>query len=183
MNEQNITFDYIYKQLYDPVCKYCAVKLGDLAYCAEEAADDAFLLLYQKWDEIENRTKNSYYSWLLKTADFKVKELLRKERRNPQTIAIDDGENGTLNENSICSAVNEIDELIENNSYLNYLEIINDALDDKERQIFDCIAIQNYTVNKSAEICGMKPGALYMRWMRMKKKLSKLILPYLKDQL
>ena len=75
-------FDSLYVSYRGQITKYCLYKLSSLPMAreiAEECANDVFMILFDKWDEIERG--DGIRAWLYRTADNVVRNKLRAEKR------------------------------------------------------------------------------------------------------
>lgn len=87
----NAEFDAIYVKYKGQIHRYCYLKLGSLSMAkelAEEAANDVFMVLFDRWDELEKG--DSIRAWLYKTAQNVVQNKLRTERRRAPQDYIED---------------------------------------------------------------------------------------------
>ena len=84
-------FDAIYVKYKGQIRKYCYLKLGSASMgdrLAEEAADDVFMVLYEKWDSLDRG--DGLRAWLYRTAENVVKNKARAERRRAPDLYIEE---------------------------------------------------------------------------------------------
>ena len=75
-------FDSIYKKYYNRILEYCRKRIKDKAE-AISAANDSFILLYQKWEKLDfTDCPDKLLVWLHKTANLKIKEYYSKKQKN-----------------------------------------------------------------------------------------------------
>lgn len=87
----NAEFDAIYVEYKGQISRYCYLKLGSISMArelAEEAANDVFMTLYERWDDLDRGDK--LRAWLYKTAQNTVLNKLRTERRRAPQAYVED---------------------------------------------------------------------------------------------
>ena len=78
MLEKRNKFSEWYSENYESVCRYAAVVMGERSM-AEDIAQDTFLEAWNKFEVL--RTHPNVKGWLIKTAYFKINNLIRKRSR------------------------------------------------------------------------------------------------------
>ena len=131
----------IYSDYYPVIFNAVYTKIGNRED-TKDICQEVFIRLYQKLDEIENIRR-----WLFSAIKLVVLEYYRKKKGN-DNLNIDD----VYNDLGLTFV----------NGFRDTRIIISDAMDnvenfkeDKERVIFDLIAVSNYTYEHTAKILGM----------------------------
>ena len=137
---KNKEFTEAYNDYYPLISSVAYSKLGD----ADEARDvvqDVFIVCYEKFEEIENMRK-----WLYGTLRLKILAHLKK-KKSRQNINLEEVENDLL-----ISVVNGFKDL---RIILN--EVIESSgvfKDDRERVLFELIAVHNFSYEKTGKQLG-----------------------------
>ncbi|MBQ7669317.1 MAG: sigma-70 family RNA polymerase sigma factor [Clostridia bacterium] len=84
-------FEELYRRFYAPIFEYCLTRLSFDRDASAEAADNAFLALHRRWDDLE--IGGNVKLWLYRAADNYIKKALRKrERAYRKTVQLGDGD-------------------------------------------------------------------------------------------
>lgn len=154
-------------QNYKNVYRYCLSRLQD----EEDACDvtqDVFVLLLQKKDRL---TEQNLLSWLLSAADKRVKEKLRQQSRDRNTMEAFSArfhEETALAELEDCLLIT--DEAIEQKR----AEIIA-SLRPAEQQLFRLVFDEKLKYRAIAELLHSNREAIAMRVMRLRKKIIQIV--------
>ncbi len=172
MNET--LFKEIYKKYYNRIFSYCYGKTRnkDLSF---SISNDAFLLLYEKWDTVDfDADSEKLVIWLLRTAAFKIKEQIRKE--SLQIIS----ENLETYVNTLTDISLTAEQAL---TYKEYLIAIRERLNEPDAIVFDLLAIQNMKQREAAGVLGISVGAVKMKWYRLKPKIKLILRDLIKEHL
>ncbi len=167
------TFDDAYKALYPALEQYCINTMRGNTFLGQEVASKSFDVLYIRWDEIEQRERHGLWIWLLHTANNKKKEILRKQ---PKTLSLDDPNTLLAIEHDQLKAGRSPNEELEYLTYQAYVSQIEKRLKKNDRKIFRKIAIEHSTYKELSEETDKSINSLYLKWMRVRNKVKKIIL-------
>ena len=156
-------FDGIYVKYKGQIHKYCYLKLGRLSMgdqLAEEAANDVFMVLYEKWDALDR--SEGIRAWLYRTADNIVRNKARAERRRSpddyiEDIAVRDGVEQLASTDAHFAAD------VSEERFVRHMEEI---LDDGDLRLF----IERFIKKKPYDEIAAKQGLAYstVRWRSLK---------------
>lgn len=173
----DVQFEELYKKYYGKIFAYCyaKTKCKDISV---SITNDAFLLLYQKQDDLNfDENPDKMIIWLLKTATIKVKEHFRKSKAH---ITI---ENLDLHENTLSvSSSNQTDSMSTSfSTYNEYLLAVKEKLNESDAAVFELLVLKNMKQKDAAAQLNITVGALKMKWKRLKPKIEKTIQDLKKD--
>lgn len=164
-------FDSIYKKYYNRILEYCRKRIKDKAE-AISAANDSFILLYQKWEKLDfTDCPDKLLVWLHKTANLKIKEYYSKKQKNSIIDSIDSYEN-TLYDDEEDILTDFFNEEKKYNCIINELK---SKLPPSEFEIFELLVLKEKKQADAASQIGISTEALKMRWYRLKPKIVKLM--------
>ncbi|MBQ7348156.1 MAG: sigma-70 family RNA polymerase sigma factor [Clostridia bacterium] len=172
----NNSFDLVYQKYYVQLVRYCFYRVGKKFDLAEDIVNEAFILLYQKWDQLDFDCDTKILSWLTKAILNKIYEYRRK---NPLPLISLDEE--VKKEYIESQAIQSIDTEDEEFKYRLYLESIEKFLPSDECKLFYYIVIQEYDYKKCASLLGITENAVKLRWYRIKRKLRPFVETLIKD--
>ncbi|MCP4131876.1 MAG: sigma-70 family RNA polymerase sigma factor [bacterium] len=160
-------FRTAYREYYPIVNGSIYTKIGDKE-TADDLTQDVFLTLFEKLDEVVNKRKN-VRGWLFKTVEYKLIKYYQKVKKMPEDLA-------TL------EATGDI-ALTYINGFKDTRMIIKEALeititDDKDQNIFDLVAVQNYSYREVSQEIGLSYKQVRYRY----EKIVRNIQDYLKKE-
>lgn len=159
----DITIDTAIEQNYDLMVRYCVGRIGNND--AEDIVIEAFFLLGQKWDLFDNHNEKVITAWLYKTLDNKCKEYYRLKKRRSAIIKIEK----TIVADDLFYASEE--KLV----YSSYISEIRKRLTPAERDLFDCIVVDEMSFKSAAEFLKITDVATRVRWLRTKNHINSFI--------
>ena len=160
----NETFEDIFKACYSPLVKYLQRTEGLTQYDAEDIVSESFLLMYQKWDTLEQHTKGAMYRWATLTARNLLKNQNRKKAKEELLLGRE--------QERICGEPLYQEESDSEEEYAKHLSCVRTSLNQKEQELFDCKILQRMTDVEIAEHLHISLGSLRTRWSRLRKKLA-----------
>lgn len=171
-------FEELYKEYYNRIFSYCYNKIyrKDIAV---SVANDTFLLLRDKWNELDFKPDpGKIIIWLTRTASFKLKETIREENSKIVVENIENYENKLFDLSTLSTEASS-DKL----TYREYLFLIKGYLDKAEADIFELLVIQSMRQQEAADRLGITVGALKMKWHRLKPKIKRILSDIKKNNL
>ena len=162
----NAEFDAIYVEYKGQIHRYCLMKLGSASMArelAEEAANDVFMTLYERWDDLERGERLK--AWLYRTAQNVVANKLRTERRRAPQDYIED-----------FAVQDKIDELSATDEYFasevsaeRFAEYMKDRLDEADFTLFCERFIKKRTYDAIAADSGVPYSTVRVRSLRLER--------------
>lgn len=174
MDRTEVTFEQIFTEYYPHICRYCAYRLKDDSH-AEDIASEVFILLAQRWDSIEPHSTPVLATWLYRTARFKLQEHARHLKRRVPTASLDDPLILELRELAPLDPTTVNPETGEAYTYDEYITLIRESLSEDEFFLFTQIFVKERPTDEIAAELGISPGALYVRWHRIRRRLQRLL--------
>ncbi len=173
-NGKETAFRNLFSEKYNKILQRCYYKLNDRDL-AVTITDDAFILLYDKWDMVTktHKTNEMLTAWLIKTADYKIKNYLRanKKRLASGILTPNNYPTEKIPEKDTTKVNSQSDE--ERMRY--YSDEIKKSLTESERLLFSLIVEQDAPYAKISKQLNLSVPAVKMRWMRLKDKLKKIV--------
>jgi RNA polymerase sigma factor (sigma-70 family) len=173
-NNKETAFRNLFSEKYNKILQRCYYKLNDRDH-AVTIADDAFILLYNKWDSVTKTHKTSELltAWLIKTADYKINNFIRSNKKRFAS--------GILTpynypeEKLPAADIKETKDQYDEKRLRYYSDEIKKSLTEGERLLFTLIVEQDAPYNEISKQLNLTVPAAKMRWMRLKDKLKKII--------
>lgn len=168
MSQQELSFEDFYRLRYRETLTFIKFRLKCDSYTAEDIQSDAFLLLRQKWDEIEPKTEKVLTLWMHRTLSFMIMAARRKENQQAKILPIevlDEAEQGMMPSTD--------SEYAEQEHYLELLKKIKARLSDEDWLFFTYMKARK----KSDDIVrrfGIRKGEYYARRRRIKDIVRKI---------
>ena len=166
----NDEFDAIYVKYKGQIHRYCYVKLGSVSMgreLAEEAANDVFMALYERWDELDRG--EGLRAWLYKTAQNVVLNKLRIERRRASQEYIED-----------FAVQDKLDAMAVTDEYFaadlderRFAEYMKSRLADEEYALFCERFIKKRTYDAIAKESGAAYSTVRLRSLRLERTVRK----------
>ena len=160
----------IYQQYFDKIYKYCYFKTQRDKYITEELVSKVFFLLYQKWDQLNNRSDLEILKWLYCTANLIIKEYNRSIK---YVVSISEEYTALLQDQK--DAEYQTNQVLEEETYQYYINAIKKRLKEKDKQLFDDIVVKRISYSSIAQKMCIDQRAVQMRWIRLQKKIRKFI--------
>lgn len=144
-------FDEIVKQYYNPIFRYCFVRLQNEAD-AYDCTQEVFIIFYQKMDKL--KLSENIRAWLYRTADNVMKNFRRK---NKEHIPLDDIAEVAVEDNySVESSLEGV-------------------VSEQEYEILKSFYVDNESIELISKRIGISSDAAYKRIYRIKAKIIKYI--------
>lgn len=156
-----ISVDFITKEYYHEVYKFCCSRCRN-AEVAQDITQDTFLLLISKKDELFNE---NIHSWLFKVADNKLHEYFRKNSFEKNFVNIDAVDIPTFDTYDYENI--NIDEIFDDVQQ----KILN-MLNEKEKELFIKLYIEKKSVSLIVKELEITEGNLYVKKSRLKNKIK-----------
>ena len=170
MDQQQLTFDDIYRMKYKLICQYIEQNIRYDADSAEDIASEVFLLLYKKWDTIIHKTEVSLTAWLYHTAEFYMLSHRKKVLRHSKVVVWED-----IEELHIKDDVDFIDAMQRDEEYRDLLHQIRMELSEQEWELFEAIYMKKENSDNITQRTGMTCTKLYALRRRMRNKVKKVL--------
>lgn len=170
MDQQQMTFDDIYRMKYKLICQYIEQNIRYDADSTEDIANEVFMLLYKKWDTIVLKTEVSLTAWLYHTAEFYMLSHRKKILRRSKVVVWED-----IEEMHIKDDMDFIDTMLRDEDYRDLLKRIRMALSEQEWELFEAIYIKKEGSVNITQRLDVTSGKLYALRRRIKNKVKKMI--------
>ncbi len=161
--EEHISFEELYRRHATDLFLYVFHTLNHPKEVAEDITSEAFISLFEKWDEFKPKHYPAMVAYLRKTVRFLSYNYNRKEQHLP-TVSLDEISDQGYRFDPLGDSI-----------YEEHLKRIRQYTTSEEYQLFEDIVIRNYPLKKIAVSMNVSVGALKVRWFRLKKKLQHLI--------
>lgn len=162
---KEIDFSAFFREYYPPVRAFCIARFSIDGYDADDYASQAFSDLWQKWDDFKYSPPSSIFSWLcMRTKSLFIDEY-RKRKRSPDAVEYNEELHG----------IPEIDGMLEDEAYREYLSEIRSMLGERETVIFAAMVEQSLGIDKTAELLGMTRSGTLTAWYRLRTKLGEIL--------
>lgn len=168
-----MTFDEAFREFYQAIVGYTNSKLLSEDTCAEDLANECFVLLHLKWNELQSHEPIVIRVWLFRVARNKIMDYKKKKRL--QTISMDDDAGRERLEMELRRLTGDFDEMEEIQRYHMYLADIQNLLTEDEWRLFDLVVNQKLIFRQIAIQLETTEAASKMRWMRLKSKLKQML--------
>lgn len=157
-----ISFDEVYAKYFTQIQNYCCSKNTDFQ-TAEEITQDAFLLLYVKWEALRSHAEPVLASWLYRTAKNLLFGSYRLCKKRLDTVP--------LEESFQIAAEEGVDSL----SYEQYMSVLKKELRPKEMILLLLVTEEGMSLPAIAVLLDTNVNTIKARWRRLKKKAAKII--------
>jgi len=165
-NTRNREIENYFNQYHTALCRYCAAKMPRHANCSEDIVSEAFVLLCEKWHQLE---KSDIRAWLHRTIDVLLLKFFRKRAEEAKRMRyiedIRDLMDGSL-------AYEQNFETISDDAVDAYREKILAALPEKERRLFAMNFVERVPHKEICTEFSLSEEALKKRLYRLKQKIN-----------
>ncbi len=162
---KEIDFSAFFKEYYPLVRAYCIARFCIDGYDADDLVSQAFVDLWEQWDNFKESLPPSIYSWLcLRSRSLFIDEY-RKRKRAPDEVEYNEELHG----------IPDIDSAVEDESYQAYVAEIRSRLGERENEIFTAIVEKSLGIDKTAEMLGMTRSGTLTAWYRLRTKLGEIL--------
>lgn len=162
MFDQN-KFNDIVTKYRDELLKYCANKVLNDHFAAEEITNDVFVIMYQKWNTIRfTGTK----TWLIKTANYRILNYFRNKNYEDSLYDFTDQNlPGELRYDALeDSIVSE-----------QFIQTILSSLEDTERTLFTYRYTDGMTISEISEITEIPYSTVRLKLIDIENTIGNLI--------
>jgi len=168
-NNSKAELEKVSEENYILIYKYCKSRLNASESDSYDITNDVFLLLCEKWDHLE---KDNIKAWLYRTADNRLMEFSRKNRKTMNEFTyIDDLDDFTINNLSYEQNFNYMsDDDIEKNKD----EILNE-LPGKDRKLFEMVFIEKLPYETICKELSISKDNLRTRVYRLRQKINEAV--------
>ncbi len=164
--DKNEFFNKVCSQYYEKILKYCYISLNNEEN-AKDITQEVFILLFKKADKLYKHPNIG--GFLFKSAQNLIKEHKRELYR--RLIKEIDSKNGIEfladNKNDIFAVmdkrINEYD----------YIDEVIDKLSEDKKSLYKMYYIDKISMAQIADMLGIKPSALRMRFTRLRREIIK----------
>lgn len=165
--EEQISFELVYEKYVQAVCQYAQYTMNLSSQDAEDITSEAFLALFQSWDEIRHKTYPALFSWLRKAVRFLVYRKNQMEMRLP-TLSFEELMD-------IGADADLFEDFAERSSYLEKMRLLQKKLNTEDYQLFEELVVERRDIVQIAQRRNVSVDSLYVRWHRLRKKIQKLL--------
>ncbi len=158
--QKEISFEEFYKSYQEDLFYYAQAHTEMSTEDTEDILGEAFLLLFQSWERIEQKTPLLLIVWMRKTIRYLNYNQNRKKHRF-SIVSLDDVQN-------LQTQFFDMKE----NAYAELLACIQRHLTADEYRLFMEIVIFQKSFSLIAKELNMKTDTLYVRWFRLRKKIQ-----------
>ena len=154
---------------YDALCRYCAARMSNYMFYAEDIVNGTFALLCEKWHGL---SKDNIRAWLYRAADNLLKDFYRKQAREAKEIErIEDMGEFTSDDLIYEQDFENIsDDEIEIRKY----EILN-GLSEKDRRLYDMNFVERLSHREICKELSIPEETLKKRVYRLKQKIIHIV--------
>lgn len=157
-------YNQIVAHNYTTILKYCLLRLSFVKPNAEEVADDVFITLFLKWDELD--LSDNITAWLYRVADNCIK---RYNAKKSDEISLDECKD-TIERFNVYE--DDIEALIEQITYKQELERIISDLPDNLKDIFIYRFVEGKPLQEVEKITGIPYSTVRLRIKKIIGRLS-----------
>jgi len=162
-------FEDIFRACFLPIVKYLQTAHGLDQHEAEDIASETFLLMYRKWDTLEQHTKGAMYRWATVTAINLLKNQAKKKRREPIVLSWEQD----ILQKPVPYSENWLADDHSPYEYQKYADRVQSSLNPNERDLFICKVLKHMSDTEVAEELHISVGTMRTRWSRLRKKISR----------
>lgn len=169
-----MTFDEAYREFYQSTVYYCNAYVNKNMPSAEEIADDVFILLSKKWEELESHEAPVLMKWVLSAARFRCYEYWRT--KPPITLSYDeDAIQGQIAKQMIeqMSLPDAFEEYVKFEAYKEQVKAL--LTRNKDIVLFEYVVEREMMYREIAPLMNISEDAVKMRWIRLRAKLRPLV--------
>ena len=156
-------FKEAYKQYYTDVYRFCLSYLLKDKTSVDDAVQDTFIVLYNKYLAGEEITYTK--AFLFKTAYNFVRKRLRDQKRDSGNVSIDE----------VIEIPSQDEDIDDRLSFEEYSRQISDALTDRDAELFRLRYMEDKSLEELAEILQISISAAGTRVHRLRKRLIPII--------
>lgn len=169
------SFEYFYRKYVDQISRYISIHYQIDTEVSRELAQEVFIVLWEKHDEIYDREEKMILSWLYETARRKSMAYNRKEKKlsMDEKINIDDYPEEYMAKYDDLIYLNGIEG--QNEKYKRYIEEIKSQLKEKDRLLFELIVEKEFEPREAAKIMGLSDINFRVRWHRLRNNLKTIV--------
>ncbi len=171
-----MTFDEVYTKHFPTMARYCLSRNGGDRYLAEDAAEQAFLTLFRKWDTLPSHDELFLKCWLAGTCENTMREIHRKTQgvaSLDEDWCLDLVEEEQSRKGVAYDLENEITRFAE------YTEALEKDLKPKEKLLFRAVVVDEVGLREAGRRLDISENAAKLKWGRLKKKLQPRLLKML----
>jgi len=177
MNRIEMDEKYIelYNKYFEELCVFCRSRLFRTKlppYMTEDIVNEAYVRLYNKWDECVNRTISANYSWLCKTIRFIIMD--EHNRAIYRNISYEDMLEPPASEDEIGKKDDEI-------QYQYYMKRLSKICSQEDMILYQYIMVEKRPYKEVEDMMGISSVTLRSKVSRLKKKLGPKVLKLLEE--
>lgn len=171
----DMTFEQFFKKYYYWFLDYCLVR--SLVGEPEDIVADAFVALWEHWEELNSHEEFVLIAWVKKAVSFVSMSNYQKRAKRPATVEFDENLDEYYPRATKDLQLSMEDRVVEEDAYQRYLADIRQRLSSKEWQLFDYMILQKLSIRETASKLGKSEKAVSVDITRLRAKLRKQILP------
>ena len=179
--KQEICFETFYKEYFQFFVDYCCSKYNTNECDAEDIVSGAFNLLWDRWERLTPHENKVLFSWMYFTVSKKYKnESILKHKKHISLEEYIESNSEMVENLSVTS--DELIEKQEHERFIRYLAAIEARLKAGDAKLFHMIAVEKRSKEYIAEKFNCTPASVYMRWYRMRKRITKIVENVIKSE-
>ena len=177
-NEKNDRFDEIVDTYKQEIFNYCFRKLSQNTFLAEEVFDDIFVHLYSKMDHLI--LGKNIRAYLYRTADLKIKEKLRTERRYyKHHVSLEESEEiSPEGQQSTTDSYSQVDVTSTNpDDFLEspYMKEFKSSLSSQDQQLYELRIEKHLSIKETSERLNLPYSTTRLHLMSIEERVKEKI--------
>ena len=167
--EIEMTIEQFFDKYYFRFIDYCKIRFSGAEI--EGLVEDAFLSLWKHWEQLNSHAEFVLFVWTKKAIHLIAKAQYRKRAQEPLLVELDE------QADAASGLQREEDGIIEQETYRQYIDQINERLSPSDRRLFDCYIIKEMSVRQTAQALSKSEKAVSVGLVRLRVRLRDRILP------
>lgn len=169
--QKRLCFEEVYKKYKHAVLVYAKRNMALSETDAEDVVSEAFLKLFEIWQDFESETYSVVLFWLMKTIRFLTYSKRKREMRMP-TVSFEEIGNDDID---IEIEIEMQSFFIDESVYREKLQRIKSNLSAEEYRLFEEIVLKRRDILRIAEKENININTLYSQWRRLRMKIKKIL--------
>lgn len=165
--QNRLCFEEVYKKYKHAVLVYAKRNMALSETDAEDVVSEAFLKLFEIWQDFESETYSVVLFWLMKTIRFLTYSKRKREMRMP-TVSFEEIDEADIDVEMQAAFIDE-------NAYREKLQRIKSNLSAEEYRLFEEIVLKRRDILRIAEKENININTLYSQWRRLRMKIKKIL--------
>ena len=173
MNDSS--FEYFYRKYVDQISRYISTHYQIDTDASRDVAQEVFIVLWEKHEEIYDKEEKRVLSWLYETAKRKAMAYNRQESKIPidEGVNLDDFTDEYTAKYDDLIYVNESE--TQDEKYKRYIGEIKKQLKKKDLTMFELVVEKKLEPKEVIKIMGISDINFRVRWHRLRNNLKKIV--------